>query len=103
MTKKEIKKLPKYIRFGKEGCAMRLHNPTEGDFGWNEKAVEYYRDAGAWSVGFRIDKKDGKMYSIFFEKDSDLNDVELIPTSYSDWKKDNEPYTGKGTKAYSIK
>lgn len=103
-TKKELKKLPKYIRFGKNGRAMRLYNPEWGQFfGWRDNIAEYRRDAGAWSVDFKVDKKTGKIYSDCTGRDMPwLHNVELIPTSYAFWKKDNDGNVGKTTKAHYL-
>lgn len=101
-TKKELQSLPKYIRFGEKGCAMRLYNPEFNRFpGWRDSLVQYHRDAGAWSVDVKIDKKTGKIYSIC-QGMKWLHNVELIPTTYADWKKDNQGYISKGDKAYNV-
>jgi len=101
-TIKKLEALPKYIRFGKDGCAMRLYNPEHrAFFGWRSNIAEYYRDAGCWSVDIRIDKINGKIYSICKTMDW-LHNVELMPTSYSYWKKDNAGYISKTTKAHYI-
>jgi len=96
--KEELIKLPKYIRFGTDGCAMRLRNPDELYPGWYEAIAEYWRDAGVWCVDIRIDNETGKIFSIC-EEMNDLHNVELIPTTYEDWKKDNGQYIDKTTKA----
>ena len=73
--KKEILiNLPKYIRLGPNGCAMRLIDPEYDD----EAFAEYWRDAGLWGVDIRIDIEINKIFSI--HKDIDwLNDIELYP------------------------
>lgn len=103
-TKKELEELPKYVRFGNNiECSMRLYNPEKANrwFMWKNDIAEYYRDAGAWSVDIRIDKVTGKVYSVCNCQDTPwLHNVELIPTTYDDWKKDNEGYLDKGDKAF---
>lgn len=99
LKKEELINLPKYIRFGEKGCAMRLHNPEYDQFpGWDEAVTEYWRDGGLWGVGIRIDKETGKIFSICEDMDW-LHDVELIPTTYEDWKEDNGQYVNDTTKA----
>lgn len=96
--KKLIRSLPPYVMLGT--TAMRLYNPEHNQFfGWNDLRVEYYRDAGCWSVGFKV--VDGKVYSVD-GSDGGLNGIELTPISYTKWKKDNAGYINKDTKAYTI-
>lgn len=100
-TKKQYKQLPKYVRLGSDGCAMRLHNTEYKQyFGWKDNVFEYYRDGGRWAVDIRLDEETGKVYSIFHEDAPWLSGIEMIPITYWEWKKDNSPYTEKTTKAH---
>jgi hypothetical protein len=101
-TKKQYKQLPKYVRFGGVGCAMRLHNPEYKQyFGWKDNIFEYYRDGGHWAVDIRLDEETGKVYSISQYADTpQLDNREMIPITYWEWKKDNGEYTEKTTKAH---
>lgn len=49
----------------------------------------YYRDAGAWSVDYRI--ADGKIFSVCNGMDW-LHDVELVVISHEEWLKGNDGY-----------
>jgi hypothetical protein len=96
--KKLIRSLPPYVTL--KGTPMRLCNPDfENQFwGWDDLKIEYYRDAGAWSVNITV--VDGKVYSSHHWKE--LNGIELIPISYTKWKKSNQGYISRNTKAYTI-
>lgn len=102
-----IATFPKYIRFGEDGCAMRLTPVYESYCAVDERCIEYHRDAGLWGVGVRLDSDTGKLYSVFEYANHDisyayLNDVELISTTYEDWKEDNQGYLYKNTRAYNV-
>jgi hypothetical protein len=102
-TKKQINQvLPKYVKLktnGSGGSCMRLYNPEQNQsFGWKDDVVEYHRDGGSWSVDIRIDN--GKFFSVSHHEG--LNNIELIPISYTEWKKSNVGYIDKGTVAYSL-
>jgi len=66
--------LPKYVKIN--GTALRLIND------------EYYRDGGAWSVGYKFFK--GKLYSD--SNVASVNDKELIECSEEEWRKSNGEY-----------
>ena len=73
-------RVPKYVSL--DGTEMRLK-----DFGNGHPT--YYRDAGCWEVGFKINK-DGRLFATsFFEH---LNGIELIPISRQKWVKANKDY-----------
>lgn len=103
LTSKQIKLLPKYVRLNfKSGPCLRLHNPEYNAFpGWRNNLVEYYRDAGAWSMNFRLDEKTKMVYSVFPE-DHHLHDIHLVPVTKAEWRKDNRPHLFKDSKAYEI-
>jgi len=69
--------LPGYVRLGHS--ELRLSDE------------KYYRDAGNWSVSYEW--KDDKLLSISSKKW--LNGVELIPSTFEEWKEDNAGYIGE--------
>ena len=79
--------LPKFVRLGKNGTALRL---TTEKILYSDKLV-YYRDGGAWDTGFRVDKKTGKIFS-FIPHVEHIHNIELIETTKEDWAKDNGQY-----------
>ena len=99
LTKKQLKSLPKYVKLlGASGSALRLMGETRM-FGRNENNAEYYRDGGGWSVDFKI-TEDNKIITISdYEK---LDNLELHPITYHEWKKDNGEYVDKNTKAHKF-
>jgi hypothetical protein len=69
--------LPKYVLLG-SSCLR--HRPEHKD---------YYRDCGAWAVGYRRDKE-GRLISWFPGKFAPwLHKVPLIEVTESEWDKDN--------------
>lgn len=103
-TKKQINSFPPYIKFGENGCAMRLHNPEQGYFLGRENFVEYWRDGGLWGVDIVIDKETGKLYSLFQDdKQNSLSNVELIPCTRAVWKKCNGQYVDNTDQPYKMK
>jgi len=87
--KKRRKKedLPKFVRLGKKGTALRL---TTSKSMYSDKLV-YYRDGGAWSTEFRIERKTGKIFTVIPHV-KHIHDKELIPTTEEDWAEDNGEY-----------
>lgn len=81
-------KLPLFVsmkhKLSSSGTAMRF------------KGNQYYRDAGAWSCGFKI--KDGKLLSTDIYKKASFGPMPhlennfLVPISENEWRKDNEGY-----------
>lgn len=97
-TKEQFKKLPKYVSL-EGGTFLRLYNPEHNKFpGWREYYVEYFRDGGLWSVDIRI-AKDGKLYSKSVVKL--VNNIELKPATYKEWRKSNGRYVTDETKAHN--
>ena len=106
LTKIQINNLPKYVRLN--NACLRLYNPDAPDgygtfFGWNPYNVVYYRDAGLWYVGIRIDDS-GKIYSknLYDDELTQLDNVELTPCSKQQWFKSNEGRIRQKTKAYTF-
>lgn len=95
-TREQIRKFPPYVKAS--GVALRLHNPEQGNFGWRENHVEYYRDAGFWSVDINI--VGDKLWTI--AEGDKINNIELIPITKQEWRKDNRGYITKTTKAYKV-
>ena len=93
-TKKQIKSLPPYIRLGENGgTTMRLKG--RGQY------VEYYRDAGVWSIDFRIDKETGKLFAVAnYPQVKHLRGDELVPISREEWAVRQQGYIGPTTKPY---
>ena len=60
---KELKNLPPYISLN--GCGMRLVVTV---LPYEPNIIEYYRDAGDWSIEIDI-RTDGKIYSIINSDD----------------------------------
>jgi len=80
--------LPDYVWFSKVGrCAMRKQASS---FVPKEIVpnIEYYRDAGMWSVYVKI--VEGKLLSVW--QDMQGNNHDLIPCTKEEWEKDNEGY-----------
>jgi len=72
-----MNELPKFVRMGgKNGTALRLRNDT------------YYRDGGAWDVGYKFFK--GKLYSSSHV--SSVNEKELVECTEEEWREDNGSY-----------
>lgn len=72
-------KLPKYVKIGK--TVLRLKKDVYGHY-------KYYRDAGDWSVGYKI--KNSKLFSTsLFET---LDNKRLVTTTKKMWENDNRGY-----------
>lgn len=100
LTKKQLRALPKYVKLiGASGSALRLIGERKS-FGYNENNAEYFRDGGGWSVDFKIDE-DNRLFTICdgYER---LHNLELIPITYHEWRKDNGEYVDKNTKAHKF-
>ena len=102
-TKKALKALPKYVRMGKgKNCILRLYNPEYKQcFGWRDNLAEYHKDAGLWSVDFRIDEKTGHLFTVVKHEDLQyMNNIRLYPTSEAVWRRYNAGSISKGTKSH---
>ena len=100
LTKKQLRSLPKYVKLiGASGSALRLIGERKS-FGYNENNAEYFRDGGEWSVDFRIEDN-GKLFTDCQDYEP-LNNLELIPITYHEWRKDNGEYVDKNTKAHKF-
>jgi hypothetical protein len=69
--------IPKFVKLN--NSALRLRE--EGD---------YYRDAGCWSVGWRI--KDGILISDYSYDKEWLHEIPLIEITEQEYKDDNKGY-----------
>jgi hypothetical protein len=73
--------LPKYVSIVSKGNDRKNCLRLDGD--------EYYRDAGAWGVRFKV--SDNKIH-INAPEHKNLNGLELIECTEEEWKKCNEGY-----------
>lgn len=90
--------LPEFVSMGKtkknRGTEMRLRY----DSYFGEPILEYWRDAGIWSIGFRWEQRglkrvlisDASNYSDDMKKR--LDGVILVPITKKEWEKGNEGY-----------
>ena len=87
LTSKVLKTLPKYVRVGTS--KLKLINESR-QWGWLEQDNwVYFRDAGFWQVDFEI--KNGKLFCVI-PNVPHLHGKELLPSTYSAYKKDNAGY-----------
>lgn len=83
-------KPPKYVCL--HNTAMRLCQKDQY-WGEPEAGFHYWRDAGHWAVAFGFDEIEQKWYSVCNDSDTQwLNNVELVPITKNEWKKDNKGY-----------
>ena len=72
---------PEFVTFGVDGSVLRLKSLDGLDY-------FYYRDVGAWDVDFTYSRVSRGYVSV--SSDEELRGVQLIPTTYAHWQKDNQ-------------
>jgi hypothetical protein len=85
--------LPRYVKIKKLNITLRLNEVINENHNYflssNKTKLEYYRDAGDWSVSFKIEND-----KIIIDDDGNdhLNGLELIEVNRKEYENDNRGY-----------